>query len=111
MAYHDSTLDLLFHALADPTRRAIVDMLATGPQSVSALAAPHDMALPSFLKHIKVLDEAGLVESEKHGRIRTVSLIQNRLSEGDTWFTSRRRLWATRLDHLGGWLDQQEGKT
>lgn len=110
MAYHDSSLSFLFHALSDPTRRAVIDMLSTGPQSVSTLAAPHDMALPSFLKHIKVLQDAGLVESEKRGRIRTVALIPNRLNDGNTWFATRRRLWATRLDRLADWLDQQEDK-
>ncbi len=105
MAYHDTHLTGLFHALGDPTRLSVVEALCQGPQPASRLAEPHDMALPSFLKHLKVLEEAGLVTSSKSGRVRTVTLRPDRLREADSWFTARQCALEARLDRLGAYLD------
>lgn len=108
MAYYDPALPRLFHALADPTRLAVVEALLTGPASVGDLAQPFDMALPSFLKHLKVLEEAGAVSSEKQGRVRMVRLNQTRLDEAARWFLDRRRYWDGRLDRLESLLSQPD---
>lgn len=94
------TLDALFAALADPTRRAVVAQLAEGPAPVSELAAPHDMALPSFLKHLDRLEKAGLVRTEKTGRVRVCTLHPEALQPVETWIDRQRRIWTGRLDRL-----------
>lgn len=93
-------IDLLFSALADPTRRAVVEQLAEGAQPVGALAAPHDMALPSFLRHIEVLEEAGLVATRKQGRQRMVALRPKALAPIDAWLDGQRSIWEGRLARL-----------
>ena len=93
-------LDRVFSTLSDPTRRAVVERLASGPASVSELAEPHDMALPSFLKHIDVLERAGLVTSEKVGRTRICDLRADALAPVETWLDRQRRVWDARLDRL-----------
>ena len=98
MANHD--IDRVFSTLSDPTRRAVVERLASGPASVSELAEPHDMALPSFLKHIDVLERAGLVTSEKVGRTRICDLRADALAPVETWLDHQRRVWEARLDRL-----------
>ncbi|GGH21928.1 transcriptional regulator [Cribrihabitans marinus] len=108
MAYHSTSLAALFHALSDPTRLAVTEALCDGPQPVSRLAAPHDMALPSFLKHLKVLEAAGVTTSEKQGRTRIVALRTERLAEGQDWFAERRRLWSDRFDALEAHLDRTQ---
>ncbi|MFD1340944.1 ArsR/SmtB family transcription factor [Litorisediminicola beolgyonensis] len=97
MANH---LDSFFAALADPTRRAVIERLTDGPAPVSELHEPHDMALPSFLKHIARLEDAGLVSSEKHGRIRTVRIEAAPLAEAEDWLARQRRVWEGRTDRL-----------
>jgi DNA-binding transcriptional ArsR family regulator len=98
------TLDDAFRALADPTRRAVVQALGRGPASVSELARPFEMALPSFLQHLKVLEESGLVTTAKSGRVRTCSLRREPLAAAETWLEAQRSLWTQRLDQLDAFV-------
>ncbi|MGA0604633.1 ArsR/SmtB family transcription factor [Phenylobacterium sp. VNQ135] len=97
-------LDTLFQALADPTRRAIVERLSRGPASVSDLARPFDMSLPAVVQHLGVLEAAGVVASEKVGRVRTCRIEPTALSRAEQWIHARRTAWEQRLDRLGGYL-------
>jgi len=97
-------LDTVFQALADPTRRAVLQRLTEGPASVSELAEPFQMALPSFLQHLKVLEESGLVKSEKKGRVRTCEAQFARLTEAEEWIAHQRAVWEGRLDRLDAYL-------
>lgn len=101
MTNQELALDRTFHALADPTRRGMIAQLCRGPASVSELAAPLTMALPSVMQHLQVLEESGLVRSEKVGRVRTCRLESRALSLAERWITSRRASWERRLDRLG----------
>ena len=94
----------MFLALADPTRRAVVERLVAGSASVSELARPFDMALPSFTQHLAVLERAGLVASTKNGRVRTYRLAPAALELADGWLADQRRLWERRLDQLDALL-------
>ncbi len=98
----------VFRALADPTRRAVLDRLSSGPASVSELAGPFDMALPSFVQHIKVLEESGLVRSEKVGRVRTCQMVTEALSSAEQWIAERRTLWEGRLDALAAYVESND---
>jgi DNA-binding transcriptional ArsR family regulator len=98
-------LDLMFQALADPTRRGIVDRLSRGPASVSDLARPFDMSLPAIVQHLQVLEHSGLVTSEKKGRVRTCTLDASALSRAEQWISERRKQWNSQLDRLGQLLD------
>jgi len=104
MAKHDPSLDLLFGALGDPTRRAILARLARGPATVSELAAPHDMALPSFLGHLRKLEDAGLVMTSKEGRVRTCELLPDALSPARHWLDEQREAWEGRLDRFDDYV-------
>ena len=106
MATFNSSLPTIFGALSDPTRLAVVEKLVSGPASVSELAEPFSMAGPSFLKHLKVLESAGLVRSEKNGRTRMVRLQPDALHWVEEWVGQHRRLWERRLDDLGTFLAQ-----
>jgi DNA-binding transcriptional ArsR family regulator len=97
-------LDRLFQALADPTRRAVVERLGQGPVPTSELARPFDMALPSFLQHLDVLQKVGVVTSTKTGRVRTYRLTPRPLLAADDWMTTQRRLWERRLDQLDDYV-------
>lgn len=97
-------LDTLFQALADPTRRAILERLSRGPASVSDLARPFDMSLPAVVQHLSVLEAAGVVASEKVGRVRTCRIEPGGLSRAEQWIHERRAAWEQRLDRLGGYL-------
>jgi DNA-binding transcriptional ArsR family regulator len=108
MPYHATPLDLAFHALSDPTRRAVVSRLVEGELPVTALAAPFDMALPSFSQHLKVLEDCGLIVSEKRGRSRWCRLERTRFDEAANWMEAERRRWAERLDRLEAYLDRTE---
>ena len=108
MDTYSSHLPAVFGALADPTRLAVVEALAAGPATVSELAAPFDMAAPSFLKHLKVLEEAGLVASEKKGRVRTVRLAPDALAWVEQWVRRHRLIWERRLDNLGNFLNEED---
>jgi DNA-binding transcriptional ArsR family regulator len=103
-------LDRTFQALGDPTRRALVERLTAGPASVSDLAAPLPMSLPAVMLHLKVLEESGLVVSEKKGRVRTCRIEPRMLSEAERWVSERRRMWERNLDRLGVFLDETEEK-
>jgi len=105
MPYHSAPLDLTFHALGDPTRRAVVSRLADGEASVSVLAEPFNMALPSFAQHLKVLEDCGLIASEKRGRSRWCRLVQARFTEAADWMEAERRRAVERLDRLELYLD------
>lgn len=99
-------IDVVFRALADPTRRMVLEQLSRGPATVSELAQPFEMALPSFLQHLKVLERSGLVESTKKGRVRTYRLVPQGLKLAEDWLAQRRALWERRLDQLDSYLLQ-----
>ncbi len=103
-------LDRVFNALADPTRRAVLERLSAGPAPVSELAQPFDMALPSFTQHLNVLEGCGLVSSEKSGRVRTYQLTPKPLQAAEHWMASRRSIWETRLGQLDSYLKTMKGK-
>jgi DNA-binding transcriptional ArsR family regulator len=92
--------DDVFHALSNPTRRKVLEQLATGPATVSELAAPFDMKLPSFVQHLSVLERSRLVKSRKRGRVRTYEIVPERLEVAEDWLAGQRRLWEARLDRL-----------
>ena len=94
------TADAVFRALADPTRRQVLERLSRSPASVGELAAPFEMALPSFVQHLKVLEQCGLVGSRKAGRVRTYRLEPQRLDVVENWLAQQRALWERRLDEL-----------
>lgn len=98
------SVDRVFRALADPTRRSVVERLSERPSSVSELAAPYEMALPSFVEHLKVLEGAGLVRSRKVGRVRTYELETGQLRLAETWLERQRSIWERRLDRLDAYL-------
>ncbi len=100
MAYQQPTLDTVFHALADPTRRAVVQKLVQGSASVMELAEPFEMALPSFMKHVRVLETSGLISSHKTGRVRTCEINPERLGAAETWINEQRALWVGRTNRL-----------
>lgn len=104
MPNNNMQLDRVFHALSDPTRRAVLARLGSGPTAVSELARPFDMALPSFTQHLGVLEECGLVSSKKKGRVRTYSLVPGPLEEAGTWIEKQRKIWEKRLDQLDNFL-------
>jgi DNA-binding transcriptional ArsR family regulator len=101
-------LDRVFRALADPTRRAVLQRLSSGTAPVSELAEPFDMALPSFLQHLEVLEGCGLVRSRKAGRVRTYQLSPQPLRAAEGWIAEQRALWECRLDQLDRYLEEQE---
>jgi DNA-binding transcriptional ArsR family regulator len=104
MAKHDPSLDLLFAALGDPTRRAILARLARGPATVSELAGPHDMALPSFLGHLRKLEKAGVIATEKEGRVRICRLLPDALAPARSWLDEQRDIWEGRLDRFDDYV-------
>ena len=106
MTNSSADLNRLFRALADTTRRVVLERLSHGPATVSELAKAFDMALPSFLQHLDVLEECGLVESEKNGRVRTVRLTSGPLNVAEGWMASLRGLWDRRADQLDAYLSQ-----
>jgi DNA-binding transcriptional ArsR family regulator len=101
-----SGLDLMFQALADPSRRTMVERLSRGPASVSQLAEPLDMSLPAVVQHLQVLEAAGLVRTEKIGRVRSCTLDATAMSRAERWINDRRTQWERRLDRLGDFLEQ-----
>src|SRR5262245_21627167 len=104
MANQSTRLDGVFHALSDPTRRAVVRRLVAGDAAVSELARPFPMALPSFLQHLRVLEASGLVRSRKSGRVRTYTLRPAPLHAAEAWMTEQRNAWEQRLDRLDSYL-------
>jgi DNA-binding transcriptional ArsR family regulator len=106
MANQSAQLSDVFYALADPTRRAIVGVLGSGPASVSTLAAPFPMALPSFMKHLSVLERSGVIRSKKNGRIRTCELRPKSLSRAEQWIADQRALWEGRTDRMAALVEK-----
>jgi DNA-binding transcriptional ArsR family regulator len=106
LKYSDE-VDAVFAALADPTRRAIVERLGRGPASVSELAQPLPMSLPAVVQHLQVLEGCGVVRTEKVGRVRTCRLEVTPLATVQDWIEARRRTWESRLDRLGAFLAEQ----
>ena len=101
-------LDRVFQALGDPTRRAVVRRLGSGPAAVGELAQPFKMALPSFMQHLAALEKCGLVTSRKEGRSRIYSLEPKPLEAAEKWMSEQRALWETRLDQLDSYLLQMK---
>ena len=110
MENQTTNLNATFHALANPTRRAVIQTLARGEVRVSDLAADFDMGLPAFMKHLSVLEEAGLIASEKTGRVRTCALKPETLSATEQWFEEQRRFWQGRYSQLDALLSTLRGK-
>lgn len=104
MAKHDPELSLLFHALADPTRRSILSQLAGSPARVTDLADPTGLRLPTVMRHLSVLEEAGLITTSKHGRIRTCAIVPESLGPVRTWLDEQRAIWESRLDRLDDYV-------
>ncbi len=102
------TLDLMFHALSDSSRRGMIDRLGRGPASVTELAEPLPMALPTVLKHLNVLEASGIVQSTKTGRVRTYELRQERLAELERWIADRKAGWNITFDRLDRFLTEEE---
>jgi DNA-binding transcriptional ArsR family regulator len=106
--YADPVLDRVFGALADPTRRGVLEALGRGSQAVSELAAPHGMSLPGFMKHLRVLEEAGLVARSKEGRVVRCDLEAKPMREASVWLSHYQKFWSDKLDSLARYLYQQE---
>jgi DNA-binding transcriptional ArsR family regulator len=98
--------DDVFHALSNLTRRKILEQLSVGPATVSELAAPFDMKLPSFVQHLSVLEQSQLVKSKKRGRVRTYEIAPERLKVAEDWLAERRQLWESRFDRFDEYVKQ-----
>jgi DNA-binding transcriptional ArsR family regulator len=110
MAKFSTDLDSAFSALGDPTRRAIVGRLCDGPKSVSELSEPFEMALPSLLKHVRVLEQSGLISSQKIGRVRTCRLEPHALQATEAWLQQHIAAWERRLDRMEAHIAQMKRK-
>ncbi len=108
MPNQQTSLDLMFQALADPARRSMVERLSRGPASVSELARPLDMSLPAVMQHLAMLEAGGIVSSEKIGRVRTCQIRPEALSLAEQWINQRRTQWEHRLDRLGEFLAAED---
>src|SRR4051812_30184091 len=102
--------DDVFHALGNPTRRKVLERLSAGPATVSELAEPFDMQLPSFVQHLSVLERSRLVKSKKRGRVRTYEIAPERFRVAEDWLAARRRLWEARLDRFDEYVRQLKEK-
>ena len=111
MAHYQNSLDGIFQALADPTRRAVLGRLGEGPASITELARPFAMALPSFMKHIQLLEGSGLIRTEKAGRVRTCVLEPQRFALAETWLQAQRAMWQARTDRLEQFVTTTEDTT
>ena len=98
--------DDVFHALSNSTRRKVLEQLSVGPATVSELAAPFDMKLPSFVQHLSVLEQSRLVKSKKRGRVRTYEIVPERFRVAEGWLTERRQVWEARLDRFDRYVKQ-----
>jgi DNA-binding transcriptional ArsR family regulator len=103
---HSAVADDVFYALSNSTRRKVLEQLSVGPATVSELAAPFDMKLPSFVQHLSVLEQSRLVKSKKRGRVRTYEIVPERFKVAEDWLTERRRLWEARLDRFDKYVKQ-----
>ena len=106
--YEDPVLDRIFSALADPTRRGVLERLSGGDLAVSELAAPHGMSLPGFMKHLRVLEDAGLIAREKEGRVVSCELSAAPMKAASAWMSRYEKFWSDKLDSLARYLYQQE---
>lgn len=104
MSKHEPDLSRLFHALADPTRRSILTRLADGPARVTDLAAPTGLRLPTVMRHLSVLEGAGLIATAKDGRVRTCAVVPEALDPARTWLDEQRAIWEARLDRLDAFV-------
>ncbi len=107
MPKYSMALDPVFAALADSTRRSVVERLSEGPASVSTLAAPFDMSLPAFVQHLRVLEDCGLVGSDKQGRVRTCYLRKDALDSAEQWLVGTREYWESRIDALTEYVETE----
>lgn len=107
---HTAAADDVFHALSNPTRRKVLERLSVGPASVSELAAPFDMQLPSFVQHLSVLERSRLITSKKRGRVRTYEFAPQRLKVAEDWLAARRQLWEARLDRFDRYVRDLKDK-
>jgi DNA-binding transcriptional ArsR family regulator len=110
-AQTEQEMDLLFQALGDPSRRAMVERLTRGPASVSELARPFAMSLPAVVQHLRVLESSGLVRSEKLGRVRTCAVVPGALRAAERWISERRTVWEENLDRLGEFLAEGQDQS
>jgi DNA-binding transcriptional ArsR family regulator len=108
MEQYPERLNGVFQALADPTRRAVLGRLSKGPASIGELAKPFDMALPSFMKHIRFLEESGWILTRKVGRVRTCTIEKKAFAAADAWLSKQRALWEARFDRLDALLEGPE---
>ena len=111
MLNHQPSLDRVLHALADPTRRAIVERLSRGSVSVSKIAEPLDMTLAAVAQHIQVLEQSGVISTRKQGRVRTCQLQPRALDIVDRWIAQRRSMWERNFDQLGEILNERQRKS
>src|SRR6266550_7877312 len=108
MEQYQERLNDLFQALAGPTRRAVLGRLGKGPASVSELSKPFDMALPSFMKHIRFLEDSGWILTRKEGRVRTCAIEKKAFTAADAWLSKQRALWEARFDRLDALLEDSQ---
>ncbi|MDQ6436139.1 metalloregulator ArsR/SmtB family transcription factor [Mesorhizobium sp. LHD-90] len=108
MEHYQARLDGVFQALADPTRRAVLGRLGKGPASISDLAKPFDMALPSFMKHIRLLEESGWISTAKQGRVRTCAIEKKQFAAVESWLSEQRAIWEARTDRLEKFVLSEE---
>jgi DNA-binding transcriptional ArsR family regulator len=110
MEQYSGQLDGIFQALADPTRRAVLARLGNGPASISDLAKPFDMALPSFMKHIHFLEGSGLIRTRKEGRVRTCAIEKKQFAAVEAWLSAQHALWEGRTDRLEQFVAKAQAK-
>jgi DNA-binding transcriptional ArsR family regulator len=110
MEQYPERLNGIFQALADPTRRAVLGRLSKGPASISELAKPFGMALPSFMKHVRSLEDSGWIRTRKEGRVRTCAIEKKAFAAADAWLSARRALWEARFDRLDALLEGRENE-
>ena len=107
---HSAVADDVFYALSNSTRRKVLEHLSAGPATVSELAAPFDMKLPSFVQHLSVLEQSRLVKSKKRGRVRTYEIAPQRFKVAEDWLSARRQTWEARLDRFDEYVKQLKAK-
>ena len=111
MPNHQTSLDQVFHALADPTRRAMIERLTRGPASVSELAAPMAMSLAAVMQHLQVLEDSHLLHTQKRGRVRMCTIAPDVLARAEAWLSGRRLFWENQFDQLGAMLAEDPPQT
>jgi DNA-binding transcriptional ArsR family regulator len=111
MENYSAALDRTYYTLSDPTRRAVLHRLMRGPAPVKELAAPFDMGLPSFMKHLRVLEESDLIRTEKSGRVRTCHVKAEQLAAAESWLSEQRALWEARTDRLANYVENEMSRS